>query len=266
MSPSRTLILSLAAFGLVGIAGLGTASVRQGQAAANRGQSTASPLSSRLPLAAHPDQVVYFEPTPAPQSPPSKSHPTTLNVHDAAGLAEQSALRLLARDADLELTARQWAAFAAATAHIQTIRQNFEATLASVKLMPDGRYRMEIPAYATAGDALRTKLTAELVKQLGDETATEILAVLGSKLEGYFGGFGVSVQTLDFAASASPGAPEDFQVTRTVQYWNAVEGGAELRTRRETHFPGLEDPSGEAWQPFLARLSESKRGGAQRSG
>lgn len=265
MSLPRTLTLSLAALGLLGIAGLGTASFRQADTGAIRGQSEASQVSAGLATVARPDQIVHFEAMPAPRSLSPQSPAASLNPHDAAGLAEQSALRLLARDADLELTARQWAAFATATAHIQTIRQNFEATLASVKQMPDGRYRMEIPAYATAGDALRTQLTAELVRQLGDETATEILAVLGSRLEGYFGGFGVSVQTLDFAAAASPNSPEDFQVTRTVRYWNAVEGGSELRTRRETHFPGLEDPSGEAWQPFLARLSESRRG-VQRSG
>lgn len=214
-------------------------------------------------MAPQADQVVYFDSTPAPAKTSPTAPVATLGASAAAGLAEQAALRLLARDADLELTARQWAAFAAATAHIQTIRQNFEASLATVKQMPDGRYRMEIPAYATAGDALRSKLTAELVKQLGEETTTEILAALGSKLEGYFGGFGVSVQTLDFAGAT--GMATDVQVTRTVRYWNAVDGGSELRTRRETHFPGLEDPTGDAWQPFLTRLAEGQQG-AQRNG
>lgn len=261
MSQPRTLYLSLATLGLLGLAGLGTVSFLRDEPQVQLTERSAAVV---LPSAASPaDQIVYFDSLPVPAPGKVTAAAGTLGSHDATSLAEQAALRLLARDIDLELTARQWTAFAAATAHIQTIRQNFEASLAVVKQMPDGRYRMEIPAYAAGGDALRRKLTTELIKQLGEETATEILAALGGKLEGYFGGFGVSMQTLDFAASA--GAATDFQVTRTVRYWNAIEGGSELRTRRETHFPGLEDPSGEAWQPFLARLAEGRRG-AQRSG
>lgn len=266
MSQPRTLSRSLAALGLLGALGLGSMSFLGEEADPASGDQKERPtgVAARfLPPGPQTDQIVYFDSAPAPAPGRLAAPAATLGAQEAASLAEQAALRLLARDSDLELTARQWTAFAAATAHIQTIRQAFEASLATVKQMPDGRCRMEIPAYATAGDALRGKLTAELIKQLGEETATEILATLGGKLEGYFGGFGVSVQTLDFAVSA--GTAADFQVTRTVQYWNAVEGGSELRTRRETHFPGLEDPSGDVWQPFLARLAEGQRG-TQRSG
>lgn len=246
MSHPRTLSLSLAALGLLGLAGLGTANFLSVEPPALPSTVTVLPMAAPQPA-----QVVHFDSTPVPAL---VAPAVTLGA--SSSLAEQAALHLLARGTDLELTARQWTAFAAATAHIQTIRQTFEASLATVKQMPDGRCRLEIPAYATAGDALRSKLTAELIKQLGEETATEILIALGSKLEGYFGGFGVSVQTLDFA-----GTSNDVQVTRTVQYWNAIEGGSELRTRRETHFPGLEDPAGDAWQPFLARLAEGRRNG-----
>lgn len=261
MPQPRTILLSLAALGLAGVAGLGTAKFLRVEA---KTESSFAPMrteaATALPDAvAAGEPIVYFAAPPAP----AKGTAEALGAQEAADLAEQAALHLLARGSELELTARQWAAFAAATAHIQTIRQTFEASLATVKPMADGRYRMEIPAYASAGDALRAKLTAELVNQLGEETATEILATLGSKLEDYFGGFGVSVQTLDFAAAN--GTAAEMQVTRTVQYWNAIEGGTELRTRRETHFPGLEDPTGDAWQPFLARLAEGQRG-AQRSG
>lgn len=182
--------------------------------------------------------------------------PATLGGAETALIAEQAALQLLAKDADLDLSPRQWAAFAKATSHIQAVRQAYEASVAKVSVV-EGRHRLEIPAYPAAGDALRVKFQAELREQLGPATCAEILSLLGAALEGHFAGFGVSVQTLDFIAAG--GAQDDIQVTRTVQYWNAVSGENRLTTRRETHFPRQEDPNGETWGPFLAVLSAGAR-------
>lgn len=184
-----------------------------------------------------------------------------LGADASALIAEQVALQLLARDCDLELSPRQWAALAAATAHLQAVRQAYEASLASVTRRDRGAYRLEIPAYPEAGDALRAQLHAAVREQLGPNTAEEVLARLGSAFEGHFAGFGVSVQTLDFTAAADA-QENDYQVTRTLQYWNSVEGGDRLTTRRETHFPGLEDPSGHTWGPFLSVLAASTAGAA----
>lgn len=169
-------------------------------------------------------------------------------------LAEQVALQTLAGDADLPLTPGQWSAFARVTLHHQAIRQAYEATIATVTKTGRGPHRLEIPAYPFAGDALRDRFHAGLRTELGGDAAEEIVARMGSRLEGHFAGFGVSVQTLEFAAE--PGAPgTDYQVTRTVQYWNSVEGASRLTTRRETHVPGLEDPTGVSWGPLLSLLA-----------
>eukprot|EP01035_Chromulina_nebulosa_P005548 gene5548-7532_t len=112
-------------------------------------------------------------------------------------LAEQVAVRHVVREVELDLTPEQWTALAAMTGHYQTVRQAFEATIATVS----GRenLRLEIPAYPAAGDALREKFYAELRERLGEDVAAQIAQRAGAALEGYFGGFGVSVQTLDFS-------------------------------------------------------------------
>lgn len=185
-----------------------------------------------------------------------------LGAEGTGVVAEIVALQALARDTELELSPRQWAAFATATAHIQAVRQAYEASIASVVTREAGRYCMEVPAYPAAGDALRAKFHAELREQVGENTAAEILALMGRALEGHFAGFGVGVQTLEFAAGPG-GAANDYRVTRTVRFWNAVEGSERLTTRRETHFPGAEDPSGETWGPFLAALSAAGSAGGE---
>jgi hypothetical protein len=176
--------------------------------------------------------------------------PATLTPESAALLNETAALQLLAQDTELEFSARQWQALAVATTKIQAIRQAYEASIATATQTEAGRYRIEIPTYAAAGDALREKLHEELRAQLGEANATDVLAQLGRKLEGHFGGFGVSVQTLDISPSAT-----DWAVTRTVKFWNSVDGQDRLTTRRETHFPGAEDTTGELWRPFLSLVS-----------
>lgn len=183
-----------------------------------------------------------------------------LSGNGATMLAEQAAVQLVVKGAELDLTPEQWSSFAAVTGHYQTVRQAFEATIATVA----GRenLRLEIPAYPAAGDALREKFYGELRVQLGEGASDMIVKRAGSMLEGYFGGFGVSVQRLDFTANpAAAGA--DYQVTRTARYWNSVDARETLTFRRETYFPGLEDPTGERWGPFLALLAKH---GAERAG
>lgn len=181
--------------------------------------------------------------------------PAHLNPEEAALLAEQVAVQLLVKDAALDLTPEQWKVFAAVTWHYQTVRQTFEATIATVSARE--KFRLEIPAYPAAGDALREKFYAELRERLGVDAAQAIAGRAGVALEGYFGGFGVSVQTLDFAPNAGVvgtiGA--DYLVTRTAQYWNSTDAREKLTLRRETHFSGQEDPNGDRWGPYLALLT-----------
>lgn len=181
--------------------------------------------------------------------------PSRLNPEEAALLAEQVAVQLLVKDAALDLTPEQWSVLAAVTWHYQTVRQTFEATIATVSARE--KFRLEIPAYPAAGDALREKFYGELRERLGDDTAQAIAGRAGAALEGYFGGFGVSVQTLDFAPNAAVAgtAGADYLVTRTAQYWNSTDAREKLTLRRETHFSGQEDPNGDRWGPYLALLA-----------
>jgi hypothetical protein len=185
-----------------------------------------------------------------PQTRVIASMPIALAPDAAALTAETIVLQLLAGDSELELNARQWTALATATLKIQAIRQAYEASIANVTPLESGRYRVEIPAYAAAGDALREKFHAELQEQLGAANAAEVMAQIGHRLEGHFAGFGVSVQTLDIALDQM--GSRDAVITRTVKYWNSIDGQDRLTTRRETHFPGRDDPTGETWRPLLA--------------
>lgn len=165
----------------------------------------------------------------------------------------------MATGADVHLSPEQWSAFAAVTAHHQAIRQAYEASVATPVLTAAGVRRLEIPAYPAAGDTLRAKYFSELGEKLGPAVADHVVARMGAALEGYFAGFGVAVQTLDFTADRD-GADADYQVTRTVRFWNSVEARNRLTTRRETHFPGIEDPSGHTWGPFLAVIAAQAAG------
>lgn len=211
--------------------------------------------ASHMPVAEA--RTVHFsaEPKVKPMTSVAARPAVTLSADAGVAISEQAMLQAWATEADLDLSPRQAAAIAGAMAHIQAVRQAYEASLATVTQVAPGRYRMEIPAYPAAGDALRAKFHAELQENLGPESAADVITLLGAKLEGHFAGFGVSVQTLEFTAGA--GVESDYRVTRTVQFWNGVEGGDQLTTRRETHFPGLEDPSGHTWGPLLAVLAAS---------
>lgn len=184
-----------------------------------------------------------------------RSTPAELPADAAALTVEAAELQLLAQGSGLTLDPQQWAALAAVTLDIQAVRLAYEATIATCTVLGPGRYRAEIPVYAAAGDALRARFQAELNDQLGAGAAAEILAQMGARLEGRFGGFGVSVQTLDIAGDPWA-ASSDWVLTRTAKFWNSVEGENRLTTRCETFMPGREDPSGDHWGPLLSVLSQ----------
>lgn len=185
--------------------------------------------------------------------------PASLSAAATDTLLDQVALRQLAHDRDLELTELQWNVVADIVGHYQSVRQAYEASIASVTPVAPGRYRVDVPPYADVGDALRAELMLELRETLGITTTAQLEERLGEPLEGYFAGFGVSAQRLEFVAQ--PGEqPNDFLVTRTATFWNSVQGREQLTTRREAHWPRLEDPTGRRWAPFLALLGASAAG------
>lgn len=214
-----------------------------------------------LPVSA--ERVVFFESnaddasTVAAQDAHAASRPAArLSAMESTQFTTLCDLHLLAADADLDLTTKQWSAFAAAVVQAQAVRHNYEAQIAVVHETAPGRYRVEIPAYAAAGDELRRQFLADLQSALGAEASAEVLAKLGRKLEGRFAGFGVGTQTLEIAGDPAQ-APDRVQIARTAQYWNSVEGSERTTTRREMLYPADEDPSGERWSALLARVSKS---------
>lgn len=210
--------------------------------------------SARIALAA---DVSFAPVTPveraANRSEPVKAAPLQLSEEASALLAATCDLQLMAAGTEFALSAEQWTAFAKVALDVQAIRQTYEAQIATATRVSPGRYRVEIPVYAQTGDALRERFQASLRAALGETAAAAVIGGMGARLEGYFAGFGVSVQTLEIAAGAH-GARTDYEVTRTVQYWDSVAGRDELTTRRETHLPAWEDPAGERWGALLARI------------
>lgn len=179
-----------------------------------------------------------------------------LTPESAAALAEQVTLRQLAHGTDLQLSDTHWAELAAIVARHQAIRHAHEANVATVISLPDGRQQVEVPAYGDFGELLRAQLFDEVAQRLGTDAADQVDAHLGDALEGYFAGFGISAQTLEFSNTPAPG---DQLVTRTIAY-SAPGDGDRLRTRREVHLPAAEDPSGIRWAPMLALLSQPRQG------
>lgn len=183
----------------------------------------------------------------------SAAVPHQLSEDASALVAEMCDLQLLADGTDLTLDSRQWSAFAGVVLRAQAIRQTYEARIATSTVIAPGQYRMEIPVYASAGDLLRENFNTELRTALGEAAAADVLAKLGDKLEARFAGFGVSAQTLDIIAKPDASL-SDIQITRTVMYWNSVEGGDHPAIRREIHFPAYEDPTGDSWSALLAAV------------
>jgi len=179
--------------------------------------------------------------------------PLQLSSDATALLAEMCDLQLLAHGTGLNLNSRQWSAFASVVLRNQAIRQTYEAEIATSKVVAPGQYRVEIPAYADVGDGLRGKFITDLRTALGETVAVNVLTELGDRLEARFAGFGVSMQTLDITGNPQ-GTLADIQITRTVTYWNSVDGNDRPTTRREIHFPASEDPTGDSWSALLAMV------------
>ncbi|MBA4137311.1 MAG: hypothetical protein C0518_08350 [Opitutus sp.] len=229
---------------------------------------TASPTKlaavATLPVSA--DRVVRFEIPGAEEAnevverfdegAPRSALVAELSANDAAQFAALCQLRLLAADTELDLSHREWATLAAAVAHAQAVRLNYEAEIAHVVAVAPGRHRVEVPAYAEAGEELRRQFTAELHAGLGEAVAGEVLAKLGRQLEGSFAGFGVSNQTLEVAGDPAR-APGDVTIERTARYGNSADDDGRVLTRREMLFPLAEDPTGESWTVLLARVGKA---------
>ena len=259
MRKPRANILLLTA--ILGIAGLiGQAWLAGEKAAAVLAGSDPEPVASQaVPSKSTPLALAKAADAPAstqgsatffPAMPPQQ-----LSDEASALVAEMCDLHLMAQGTDFTLDSRQWAAFAAVVLRFQAIRHTYEALIATTKVIAPGQYRMEIPVYASTGDKLREQFSAELCAELGEPTALAVMAKLGDRLEGRFSGFGVCVQTLDITVGPA-GEPSDIQVTRTVRYWDSVAGGDRLTTRREVHFPLVEDPTGDSWSALLAKVGE----------
>lgn len=174
----------------------------------------------------------------------------------AAQFAALCELRLLAADTELDLSHREWATLSALVTETQQVRLAYEAEIARTEMLAPGRHRLEIPAYAEAGDELRRRFQAELRATLGDDVAAEVREKFGTKLEALFAGFGVSSQTLDITGDPVR-APAEVTVERTARYWNSVDGGERVTTRREVIWPRAEVPADHGWTVMLALISNS---------
>lgn len=186
----------------------------------------------------------------------------TVGAGAAALLSEEIELRALGGEVALSLTEREWAALAGVTLTTQAVRHAYEAEIAVATLREDGRNRLEIPEYVSAGAVLRTEFYSALLKELGESAAMEVMRKLSQRLESRFAGFGAAVQTLDFSTGEWAGAEMAGvgvgSVTRTVVFWNESNADVASRTRSETVFPQLEDPEGAQWGPLLARVEAAQ--------
>lgn len=184
---------------------------------------------------------------------------SSLQVDPSGEVAEIVTLQHLATGTSLHLSPEQWSAFAQVTRRFQLIRQSYEATLAKVAELGAGHYQLEVPAYLEAGTALKSSFKEALVQSLGRSAGNEVLQLLGPQLCGHFGGFGVSQQALTFARTAGDNSI-DYQITRTVTYWDDSLSTGRVVTRQETYLPAFEDPDGQLWGPYLQVLAQSASG------
>ena len=214
--------------------------------------STSALLVQRVAVASEKASVAPAE-TPTIATISAAATPLQLSSDATALVAEMCDLQLLANGTKLNLNSRQWSAFASVVLRTQTIRQTYEAEIATSKVIAPGQYRVEIPAYASVGDELRGKFITDLRAELGEAVTVNVLTELGDRLEARFAGFGVSMQTLDITGNPQ-GTLSDVQVTRTVTYWNSMDGSDRATTRREIHFPASEDPTGDSWSALLAMV------------
>lgn len=179
-----------------------------------------------------------------------------LPASERAQFATLCDLHLMAGETELDLTTKQWAAFAVAVMQAQAVRHHYEAQIASVREIAPGRCRVEIPPYAAAGDELRRQFAADLETAVGHAAATEIMDKLGRKLDDRFAGFGIGTQTLEITGDPTR-SPADVQIASTAKFWNSIDGPDWTKTRKEVVFPDAEDPTGETWSALLAIVAKS---------
>ncbi len=158
-----------------------------------------------------------------------------------AALAETIQLQQMAEGTGLELAPEQWAALAEVTRRMQVWRGVVEAEIGAVQVVAPGRWRMDVPGYVEMGAGMRARFFGEIGDVLGARVAADVIDKLGAEFEGYFAGFGVSLQTLDISGDQR-GSDEGWQVTRTIAYSKNVTSGEQVTVRRETYFVGREDP------------------------
>ena len=254
--PRTNILLPTTIFVVVGLIGQAWLA-RKSDGTMQTGSDPASVAAHAMPIRRAPAALAEASYAPGSIRVPADHSPavTPQQLSDDASVlvVEMCELQLMAQGTDCTLDSRQWAAFAAVVLRYQAIQHTCEALIANLKVVAPGRYQLEIPVYAKTGDELREQFSAALRAELGEPAALEVMTKLGDRLEGCFAGFGVSVQTLDVTASPA-GEPSDVQIARTMRYWNSVAGGECLATRREIHFPALEDPTGDSWSALLAKV------------
>lgn len=246
-------LLLLAALGVVGLLGWA------GRMWSQRSPANETRARATMPASVRADKIVAFETPEEGADETATSGSGTARVVEQLPASESTQfttlieLQLAAADMnlDLDLTTKQWQAFAAAVVQAQAVRHNFEATIGTAKEVAPGRYRIDIPAYAAAGDELRRQFLTDLERGLGKESATEVARVFAHRFEGSFAGFGVSAQTLEVTGDPAASSA-NVEILRTVRYWDSIDGRERVTTRREVHFPSDEDPSGERWNALLA--------------
>lgn len=249
----QRLLLLMTAVGVIGLLGSAWIS-RRAPAPTERTAAAAG----RVPA----ERIVRFEAVDEPAATtvvadaPVSSRVEQLSASESIQFAALCDLHLLAADADLDLTTKQWSVFAEIVVHTQAVRHTYEARIATAREIEPGRYRVEIPAYAAAGDELRRQFLAEMQSGLGREGAAEVMEKLGRQLEGRFAGFGVSAQTLEITGDPAR-APADLLVESTAHYWDSIDGRERVTTRRETHFPLAGNPADESWHALLALVGKT---------
>jgi len=254
--PRTNILLLTAIFGIVGLVGQTLLARKPASTTLAKPDRRADVAPSLPPLdtpAVAPMAADAPPCLPGPAALSKSALPQQLSDDASILVVEMCDLQLMAQGIDLAMDSKQWQTFASVVLQFQAIRHNYEAMIARLKVSAPGRCQVDIPMYASAGDELREQFTAELRAKLGEPAALEVMTKLGDRLEGCFAGFGVSVQTLDVTASPA-GEPSGVQVARTMRYWSNVAGRDCVTTRREIHFPALEDPTGDSWSALLARV------------
>lgn len=256
-SPILPFATALGVLGLLGGAWLGAGKAAKPSLAGASAQAGpgARVVHFEAPALVQPRDAIAAGSAGATEASPSGAV-AELSAGEAAQFVALCQIRLLAADTDLDLSHREWAKLAATVAHAQAVRLNYEAEIANAEKVSAGHFRVEIPAYAAAGDELRRRFQADLRDELGETVAAEVWEKLGRRLEGSFAGFGVGSQTLEITGDPAR-APAEVTIERTAHYWNSVDGGERVATRREVHFPIAEDPALENWTPLLALLGTS---------